>query len=234
MTGETFTHYAQRMAAMCQHGRLTVGQAAAEARSLRATASQTTPNESELKHMEDTSKRDPAIHALGMMGRGGVSEYVTGMEPAGQQQVVTSQQMPKEGPWDALVALGFTRGEEVDDLFVQATLPDGWSKEGSDHAMHSYVLDERGIRRIGVFYKAAFYDRRADFHLINAGGAAAGDVLYGDEPPALPPHWDMFTAEERAAFTAGLDRMDRQIEECPPVYGKYASRLADVRRLLAG
>ena len=57
--------------------------------------------------------------------------------------------------------MGIVFGEPVDDLFVRATLPEGWKKKPTDHSMWSKVVDERGRERISVFYKAAFYDRSA-------------------------------------------------------------------------
>lgn len=179
---------------------------------------------------ENTSKRDPLLHLLGAMES--PSSYITDMESAGQRQLVNSDVLPKEGPWDELDALGFTRLDDVDDLFVRATLPAGWKREGSDHAMWSYLLDGRGIRRVGVFYKAAFYDRKADMNMVNAGCDAATKVLYGDEPVALPDKWALFTEGERASFVASLDGMDAQITEHPGIYGKYADRLAAVRVLV--
>lgn len=56
-------------------------------------------------------------------------------------------------------------GGDYDDLFIQALLPAGWKKEATDHSMWSDLLDEQGRKRGGIFYKAAFYDRRADMHL---------------------------------------------------------------------
>jgi hypothetical protein len=66
-----------------------------------------------------------------------------------------------------LVALGFTLGSPIDNLFREATLPAGWQKRASDHAMWSYIDDDQGRERVVVFYKAAFYDRRAHMRLIN-------------------------------------------------------------------
>jgi hypothetical protein len=89
-------------------------------------------------------------------------------EAAGQRALVESAMLPKEmrgATREQLTALGFKFGGDVDDLFVQCDLPAGWSKRGTDHSMHSDLLDEQGRRRAGIFYKAAFYDRRADMHM---------------------------------------------------------------------
>lgn len=64
--------------------------------------------------------------------------------------------------------LGFVLGDIVadDPLFRYATLPTGWRKQRTEHPMWSHIVDERGRVRVRVFYKAAFYDRRADAHLV--------------------------------------------------------------------
>lgn len=111
--------------------------------------------------IENTANRDPLLHLLGAMGQGS-SDYITGLEAAGQQQFVNSSRFPTDRRGD-FEALGFTFGEpDPDDpFFCDATLPDGWWREASDHDMWSYIVDAQGIRRIAVFYKAAPYDRRA-------------------------------------------------------------------------
>lgn len=114
---------------------------------------------------EDTSTRDPLLNIVAMMG--GASEYITEMEAAGQRQLVLSDVLPVDcrGQESEIEALGIQFGEQVDDLFRRCTLPDGWRIEASDHDMWSYVLDTDDERRVAVFYKAAFYDRRAFMRL---------------------------------------------------------------------
>lgn len=94
---------------------------------------------------------------------------IEAQEKRGQQALVASTNMPKElhPGREAFEALGFTFGQDVDDIFVSATLPAGWTRAATGHSMHSDILDERGRKRVGVFYKAAFYDRRAHAHLIS-------------------------------------------------------------------
>lgn len=181
--------------------------------------------------IEDTSQRDPMLHLLGSLGD--PSGYITGMEAAGQRQLLASEELPTQGAWDQLIEWGFTKGEKVDDLFVKATLPDGWKREGSDHAMHSYLIDPRGIRMVNIFYKAAFYDRSAHMHLLNPGYSAFTEVIYGDEPVALPEHWDKFTTDERNDFLSGIPGMEEQISEHPTIYGEYADRLSQLKALVA-
>lgn len=114
--------------------------------------------------------------ALGALAKGDVENFaaaatpggIEAQEKAGQKALVASADMPKimRPSREAFEKSGFTFGEDVDELFVDATLPAGWKREASDHAMHSYILDEQGRKRVGVFYKAAFYDRRADARLM--------------------------------------------------------------------
>lgn len=119
-------------------------------------------------NVENTSQRDPLLHYVGMLDD--TERYITGMEAAGQRQLVNSSVLPASTPNDsreAFEALGFVFGAPVsgDPLFVEATLPAGWEKRGSDHDMWSYIYDADGNQRVAVFYKAAFYDRKADMYL---------------------------------------------------------------------
>lgn len=148
--------------------------------------------------IENTTDRDPLLHMLGIMdqGQGG---YIEGMERQGQQSLVRSETLPTEGDWDRAAELGVVRGEQVpgDSLFTNATLPEGWQKVATDHSMGSEVIDDRGVPRIGIFYKAAFYDRRADFHIIDVGGRVSSHMAYAEGTPKLPDYWDKLTTDEK-------------------------------------
>ncbi len=95
--------------------------------------------------------------------------FIERQERAGQRQLITSDRLPSQimGDRAEFEALGFVFGDpDPDDpLFMPATLPPGWKREGSDHAMWSYLADQHGQRRVAIFYKAAFYDRRAFMRL---------------------------------------------------------------------
>lgn len=93
---------------------------------------------------------------------------IEAQEKRGQTALVASTDMPiKLSPTrEAFEALGFKFGEPIDELFMEATLPTGWTREASDHSMYSYISDETGKRRIEIFYKAAFYDRRANAYIM--------------------------------------------------------------------
>lgn len=120
---------------------------------------------------EGTRKRPPEVHLVG--AEDGFAGYVTGMEAEGQRQLVEATVLPypsryAEGGDGPFEALGFEFGEAVDDLFREAKLPAGWTKEGSSHSMYSFVIDEDGYRRVRVFYKAAFHHRESHMSLLSA------------------------------------------------------------------
>jgi len=86
-------------------------------------------------------------------------------EADGQQTLVNSAMLPKKirnATREQLTALGFKFGPDIYELFVKCELPPGWKKHGTDHSMYSDLLDEQGRKRADIFYKVAFYDRRAD------------------------------------------------------------------------
>lgn len=179
--------------------------------------------------VENTSERDPMLHLLGSMSEG-PSGYIDGMERDGQRQLVHSDVLPTKGPWAELEQLGFVKGEQKDDLFTSVTLPDGWKREGSEHAMWSYILDEHGIRRVAVFYKAAFYDRGAQFHISRPGYDVSNEAIYGDGKVKLPAHWKHLTAEERQDAIEDAQGYLANAAEYPDI---YADRKPRAERFLA-
>jgi hypothetical protein len=98
------------------------------------------------------------------------SDVILMQEAAGQATFVNSTTLPKEGLTEPgilatrkpFVPEGIIIKDDVDDLFVNVELPKGWTKKANPgHSMWSYLLDEQGRCRAGIFYKAAFYDRNA-------------------------------------------------------------------------
>lgn len=183
--------------------------------------------------IENTGKRDPLIHLLGSMAEG-PSGYIEGMESDGQTEVVNSDMLPTDGPWDALEALGFVVGEvdKDDPIFRHCELPAGWSRGGTDHAMWSKVLDERGIERVSVFYKAAFYDRSAHCNINDVGYVLVNAIIYSDEPVAFPKAWALLTADERAAADKAADSFLERAEEHPDIYGDRLDRARQIKRFI--
>lgn len=131
-----------------------------------------TMNNREPRVPENTTRRvqeDPLgfLAAAMVMGSSNAIEH---QERSGQQGFVHSDTLPadmREGCREALEKLGAKFGDPVkgDSLFIACTLPEGWTKQGTDHAMWSKLIDDKGRERGSIFYKAAFYDRSAHMDL---------------------------------------------------------------------
>jgi hypothetical protein len=117
------------------------------------------------------------------MGGHSIDDLIESQEARGQQQLVHSDRLPTtlHDPRDSFEAVGFAFGDPdpSDPMFMPATLPEGWKREGSDHAMWSYIVDQFGRRRVSIFYKAAFYDREAFMSLATVYGYVAGQMREG-------------------------------------------------------
>lgn len=123
-------------------------------------------------NIDNTTKmvRDNPLAALLLAAAVGTSGMIEAQEAAGQRQLVVSSVLPTDGlekEREVLEAWGVVIGEPVpgDEMFTSVTLPAGWQKKATGHSMHSDLLDDRGHRRAGMFYKAAFYDRSAHISL---------------------------------------------------------------------
>mgnify|MGYP001571938955 CR=1 FL=1 len=183
-------------------------------------------------NVEDTTRRPLETHIDGATVAG-LPAYIENMEAVGTRQLFGSDILPADmTPADTAEwqTLGFAFGDPVDGdpLFRRATLPDGWRREGSGDPRGGYLVDPRGIRRVTIWYKAAFYDRRADMVLVNVGGDLARTAIYGDGEPTAP--WDLLTDAERADVVKAAEAYARNAAECPQVYGK---RLPRAEALLA-
>jgi hypothetical protein len=112
---------------------------------------------------------------------------IEAQEAAGQAKLVSNfTRLPKNmGPDGRKIAeaLGFVFGEAVDEVFVAVTPPAGWSLKATEHSMHSDVLDASGEKRAGMFYKAAFYDRRADLYWLARYQTRSDWDRFQDNPP---------------------------------------------------
>ena len=123
-----------------------------------------------MTRVHDNREFDPDL--LLMQALAGRTEgIIEESEARGQQSLVNSDSLPSEmsdKTRSALEAAGVTFGEPYleDPLFLDATLPAGWAKRATSHDMWSYLVDDQGMARAGIFYKAAFYDRRAHLDVI--------------------------------------------------------------------
>lgn len=89
-------------------------------------------------------------------------------EARGQQHLCQSSQLPREiklVSYDDLEkSWGLTVQQPTagdDELFYTVSLPAGWTMKPTEHSMHNSLFDDKGRKRASVFYKAAFYDRKA-------------------------------------------------------------------------
>lgn len=108
---------------------------------------------------------------VGLTDAKSIGGSIEAMEAKGQKELVASSQLPMEcspGGREALIKAGVIFGEvsQGDKLFCNVTLPQGWRKVGTDHSMWSDLRDEKDRVRARIFYKAAFYDRRAHMSVI--------------------------------------------------------------------
>lgn len=131
--------------------------------------------------MEEDKEPRITPAALGALARGDLENFMVAATPggieaqeaAGQQTLVNSDTLPhhfgmgadKAAEIAKFEAIGIKFGEEVDELFSRVEMPPGWKKVPTDHSMWSELRDDKGRKRAGIFYKAAFYDRSAFMRL---------------------------------------------------------------------
>lgn len=112
--------------------------------------------------MPENTTRNP--HPEWTMG--GNPDAIIEQEKAGQAQLTQESQLPVRligCTEDDLTAAGITLGAPVDGdpLFRHVEFPPGWALVPTEHQMWSALVDGGGVERFAVFYKAAFYDRKA-------------------------------------------------------------------------
>lgn len=123
---------------------------------------------------EELKNPDRALAFLGEQmvhtaagGRAG--QVIEDMEAQGQWELLHSDVLPVDmnNTQEEFEALGFVFGEIVDGdpIFRHATLPKGWKREPGGNSYWSIIVDETGEERVGIFYKAAFYDRHAHMYI---------------------------------------------------------------------
>lgn len=112
--------------------------------------------------ISNTTNNEPFVNLMTTLPGG-----IEAQEAQGQRELVASSQLPADGIAAVAAALGIqVIGPSArDSLFVDAKLPEGWKVQPSGHSMWSHVVDANGIQRASIFYKAAFYDRRAFIRL---------------------------------------------------------------------
>ncbi len=78
-------------------------------------------------------------------------------------------------------AWGVQFGDNIDKLFVSTTFPDGWKIVPTTHDMWSDLIAPDGTKRAGIFYKAAFYDLKADLQVFARYSAHVEYGSYDDK-----------------------------------------------------
>lgn len=93
-------------------------------------------------------------------------------EAQGQLDMIEACRLPRkimhgDGlTWELLAQKwGMSFKPSDDELFHDVVLPAGWKVVATNHSMNSQLVDQLGRERASVFYKAAFYDRKADLRL---------------------------------------------------------------------
>lgn len=133
--------------------------------------------------------------ALAAAAAGDLANVMTAMRPggieaqekAGQTTFVAGSTLPKDGlDRAAFEKMGFKFGEDVDTLFVSVTMPAGWQKQATSHSMHSDLLDDKRRTRASIFYKAAFYDRKAHIRLTRRYNESHYEPVNEKGEPAEP------------------------------------------------
>lgn len=124
----------------------------------------------------------PAVAAAAMSGDldnfiaastpGGIEKQ----EAAGQSALIENCLLPieispsfdgTEITWaDIVEKFGFKKIADHDDILFKAELPPAWKlTPNANSSFWSTIFDDQGRDRAGVFYKAAFYDRKAHLYL---------------------------------------------------------------------
>jgi hypothetical protein len=132
----------------------------------------------------------PAMNLLQNTMPGGEAR-IERQEKEGQREFVASDTLPtmirhhtaypsdeeRQENLHMLREMGIEVGDPFkdDELFMPARLPKGWKKCSTTHPMYSHIVDDKGRLRIEVFYKAAYYDRRANATLIDRVGVRIDD-----------------------------------------------------------
>lgn len=92
---------------------------------------------------------------------------IEAQEAQGQKELANSSELPVRAPWEELRKMGITDIEDYNEaakqgkLFCKAELPPGWKKMPTDHSMWTDLVDDKGVKKASIFYKAAFYDMDA-------------------------------------------------------------------------
>ncbi len=100
---------------------------------------------------------------------GNVSEGLKMIQNAEQNRIKNSNKLPKDmSPnQEAFEALGFKFTDIGDDVLIEATLPEGWSKQEipGSNILWQKLIDDKGRIRGKYCYNGAYYDRYGHMNL---------------------------------------------------------------------
>jgi hypothetical protein len=123
---------------------------------------------------------DPLVDGMELflrqMGGEDINAAVDEMGKQRQQEFADSSKeavsrLPKTGSINAenlkaeFEALGFKFGKEIDNVFVEVILPEGWKIKPTDHYMWSDLCDGKDRIRGHIFFKPDFWDRNGHVSL---------------------------------------------------------------------
>lgn len=163
---------------------------------------------------EQSFQEDSTIVQLDAVVTRDVSGAILRQEKRGQSAFVNSSTLPIKScnTREQFEQAGIVFGENVDDLFVAVVLPDGWRKEATGHSMHSKLLDEKGRERASIFYKAAFYDRRANISLTCRFSTRVEPVCGYDDPNYSKSAWRWVVCDCGEIIQTSPDQLEPEPE----------------------
>jgi hypothetical protein len=171
-------------------------------------------------------------------------DAIVASEAAGQAELVNSTLLPFKTNGQGhqpFLDVGIKLGDTVvDELFVEAELPEGWEKRPApDHNMWSYIYDQHGRLRINVFYKAAVYDRRAHMKLQARFSAVEENQIPDNwkcprrftvaDATATEPHFatDWYSGDDYEASSKAKDECEAWLDENYPEWKNAAAYWED-------
>lgn len=182
---------------------------------------------SDSEHLIRPVKEDAFDIFIDALRTGGDGSEIVAQEARGQRSFVQSDTLPTDMKAEAKAVIEAAGVEFLgvvpgDPLFQYVTLPPGWQKRATEHAMWTDLLDDKGRARARIFYKAAFYDRHAhlyverrfiyhkDYDRLHNERVAVGivtdcgKVIYETAPRQLPAEdsRECFAIEDRAVAEA--------------------------------
>jgi hypothetical protein len=122
--------------------------------------------------MFDNDKDAEHLYIRQIVTRETPGEIIQAMKKDGVSKLLKADVLPRKimpiknmiVTREHLEKIGIVFHDDIDELFVQVTLPPGWHKV-PNNGYWSYLVDEKGRNRASIGYKTAFYDRWAQIYL---------------------------------------------------------------------